>query len=425
MRETTCHPAERDRLVLMVAFHYPPIAASAGALRTRAFASYLPDYGWRAHVLTPSSFVYAERDDCGVLPSQAEVHRSWALDAKRHMGWRGRYAAITATPDRWISWAPAAIVTGMRLIRRYPIEAIWSTYPIPTAHLIADALSRMSGLPWVAEFRDPLRPDGQPMQQRAQCWIERETMNRAQHMVFVTPGARREAARRYPGLADRSSVLPNGFDESLDPPDASRRPSGASRPIRLLHSGHLYPEGRDPSALFDALQLLRQAGVIDANCLQIVLRNSQHERRYRREAKQRGIEDIVSLQPRLSHPLTLQEQSAADGLLLLQGAQFNLQVPAKLFEYLQARRPILALVDADGDTAAVLTELEAGIQADAGSVEAIAMGVKRFLEVIESGQTSTIVPERERVSHYSRRAITAELATLLDSVTVNRSANAI
>lgn len=414
------HPAQGDRLVLMIAFHYPPIAASAGALRTRAFASYLPDYGWHAHILTPSAFVYDECDEGAIVPPEAQVHRSWAFDAKRHLGWRGRYAAITATPDRWVSWVPSAIATGIRLIRRYPIEAIWSTYPIPTAHLIASALSRMSGLPWVAEFRDPLRPTGQLIQRRAQSWVERETMSRADHVVFVTPGAFRHAERRYPGLAARASVLPNGFDESLEPIDGlQRQPCGVSRPIRLLHSGYLYPEGRDPRALFDALQQLKKAGRIDASRLKVILRSSQHDCRYQNDINQRGIEDIVSLETRLPHDLMLQEQRAVDGLLLLQGKEFNLQVPAKLFEYLRTQRPILALVDRDGDTAALLDELKAGIRADADSVEAIATGIQRLLEVIESGQTAGIIPDNKRISGYSRQAITADLANLLATKTAN------
>ncbi len=414
-----------SRLVLMVAFHYPPIAASAGALRTRAFAAHLPAYGWRAHVLAPSAFAYAECESGSTPPEQASLHRSWALDAKRHLGWRGRYASVTAAPDRWISWAPSAIAVGMRLIRQYPIEAIWSTYPIPTAHLIADALATMSGLPWIAEFRDPMRPTGASVQRRAQCWIERQTMKKADHIVFVTPGACREAKRRYPDLAGRVSILPNGFDESAEPPGEHHASSAASSPIRLLHSGHLYPDGRDPGMLFDALQLLKQSGLIDAGRVQIILRNSQHESRYRLDIQQRGIADLVSLEPRLAHGLTLKEQRAVDGLLLLQGKEFNLQVPAKLFEYLRTQRPILALVDPGGDTAALLNELNAGIRVDADSVASIASGLKRFLELIESGQSASIIPHREQVSGYSRRATTSQLTDLLASVVAKHACDAV
>lgn len=401
----------------MIAFHYPPIAASAGAFRTCAFASQLPDYGWRAHVLAPWASAYGECDAGARAPERAILHRSCVLDAKRHLGWRGRYLSVTAMPDRWISWAPGAIATGMQIIRRYPIEAIWSTYPIATSHLIAGVLARWSGLPWVAEFRDPVRPAGQPIQRQVQRWVENKTMNRADHVVFVTPGACREAEGRYPGLAERSSVLPNGFDESIEPPGGREQGSpAATRPIRLLHSGHLYPEGRDPVALFDALKLLKQAGLIDANAVQIILRNSQHECRYRHDVKQRGIEDLVSLEPRLPHRLAVQEQRAVDGLLLLQGKEFNLQVPAKLFEYLRTQRPILALVDPEGDTAELLNQLNAGIRVDADSVAAIVEGIKRLLQVIASGQTAGIIPEYERVARYSRQATTAKLAALLASL---------
>ncbi|WP_423823467.1 glycosyltransferase [Salinisphaera sp. SPP-AMP-43] len=412
------------RQVLMIAFHYPPIAASAGALRSRAFASYLPDYGWQAHILAPKLEVYDELDYETPMPCHGEVHRSWALDARRHLGWKGRYPAWVAVPDRWAAWAPSAIALGRRLIREHAIDAIWSTYPIATSHLIGAVLARWSGLPWIAEFRDPVRPDGKPLQ----CWahraIERRIAIEANRAVFVTAGARQDYVQRFPFAAGRSEVIPNGFDEAFTPVAAAEpRQSREVRPITVLHTGHLYETGRNPGALFAALAQLKQEKKIDARQLQIVFRNSQQDELFQAEIDRLDIADLVTLSPRIAHERALVEQAEADGLLLLQGREFNTQVPAKLFEYLRVGRPVLALVDPEGDTAGLLDELDAGVRADACDVKEIAAAVMMFVEGLrlQPGGDPAWIVDDQRLQSYSRRHQTGRLATMLEEVTARKS----
>ncbi|KEZ77869.1 glycosyltransferase [Salinisphaera hydrothermalis] len=404
------------RHVLMVAFHYPPIAASAGALRTRAFVRYLAEHGWHAHVLVPKQSAYPETETV-TDEDIGDIRRCWAFDARRHLGWQGRYPALAAVPDRWISWAPSAIATGRRLLREFPIEAIWSTYPIATSHLIADVLAATSKRPWVAEFRDPVCANGGRIQRMAQQAIEARAMRAATRNVFVTPGARRHALKRFPEAASRSYVLANGYDEALEV-DRGAPPPLKGRPVVLLHSGHLYPVGRNPRSLLEAIARLKSAGRIDRRRLRVVFRNTQQDDQVRPEIEQLGVGDIVQLAARVPHAEALAEQRQADGLLLLQGRAFNAQVPAKVFEYLRAGRPTLALVSPGGDTAGLLTELGAGIQADPDDVDAVERALLDFVSGLErqSGGEPIWQPDAERLSQYSRRRQTAELAALFDAV---------
>lgn len=409
------------RQVLMVAFHYPPIAGSAGALRSRAFASYLPNHGWRAHVLAPRTMAYAAVDSMAITPDTGCVHRSWALDARRHLGCKGRYLELTAVPDRWVSWAPSAIAVGLRIIRDHPIEAIWSTYPIATSHVIAASLARLTGLPWIAEFRDPVDVAACPPVQRwAQQAIERCVIGHADHTVFVTPSALADCRRRFPAAATRFSLIPNGYDESLEPAPAPPERGGiaSNRPLRLLHSGHLYRPGRDPLALFEALARLKRRGSIDAEQLQIIFRNSQEESVYQDQIQRLDVGDMVTLAPWQAHKDVLNEQRAVDGLLLLQGAEFNRQVPAKFFEYLRSRRPVFALVDDDGDTAALLDELGGGTRVEIDDPAAIAEHLLYFLRRLrETGSNTCPWPVDEAaLSQYSRAYQTAQLARILEEV---------
>src|SRR5262249_37067498 len=150
--------------VLMIAYHFPPLQVSSGLQRTLRFARYLPDFGWRPIVLTTHPRAYASRDDglLKELPDSIPVHRAFALDASRHLAVRGKYTRLFGIPDRYSSWYLGAVPAALRLIRKYRPKAIWSTYPIATAHLIGATVHRLTGLPWVADFRDPMLYEAWP-----------------------------------------------------------------------------------------------------------------------------------------------------------------------------------------------------------------------------------------------------------------------
>src|SRR6185436_12541597 len=91
--------------VLMVAFHFPPLAGSSGIQRTLRFARHLPQFGWQPMILTahPRAYERTSDDQTGDTDSIAIVERAFALDSARHLAFRGRYPAFVARPDRWIT----------------------------------------------------------------------------------------------------------------------------------------------------------------------------------------------------------------------------------------------------------------------------------------------------------------------------------
>ena len=141
----------------MVVFHYPPVHGSSGVHRTLNFSRYLPQYGWEPIVLTVTSNAHAAVEPGeSRIPPGVRVERAFALDTARDLAIKGAYLRALAVPDRWISWWPSGVAKGLSLLRRHRPRVIWSTFPIATAHLIALTLHRLSGLPWVADFRDPM-----------------------------------------------------------------------------------------------------------------------------------------------------------------------------------------------------------------------------------------------------------------------------
>ena len=150
--------------VLMVAYHFPPMSVSSGIQRTLRFAQYLPEFNWEPVVLTAHPRVYSGVSPASLaeVPPRLQVRRAFALDAARHLSLRGAYPQWLAVPDRWSSWWLGAVPAGLALARQWKFDVIWSTYPIATAHLIAYTLHRLTGIPWVADFRDPMAQPGYP-----------------------------------------------------------------------------------------------------------------------------------------------------------------------------------------------------------------------------------------------------------------------
>ena len=421
--------AARPKRVLMVAYHFPPLAGGSGILRTLGFARHLPDCGWQPLVLSPAPLAYAQKgvSQLAQIGERATVRRTLALDAARHFSIGGRYPRCLALPDRWSSWWLSAVPAGLRMIREYRPDAIWSTYPIATAHLIALTLQKVSGLPWIADQRDPMLDDSDPLApypsearlHRMHAWIEQRIAARSAAIVCTTPGAIDAHRRRLAQVGrERFHLIENGYDE--DGHDGNPAHTGHRSRFLLLHSGVIYPSERDPQALFEALAKLRHDGVLHARNFQLVLRATGHDAWLACLLVKYGILDLVRLEPLQPHGAALQEMLAADGLLLLQAANCNAQIPAKLYEYLRCRRPILALTDLAGDSAAKLRHCGIDTIGQLASSADCARALLRFLELARQGRAPLASPTA--IALQSRQARSNALADLLDQVSHRRTA---
>lgn len=408
------------RPVLLVAYHFPPLSGSSGLQRTLRFAQYLPEFGWKPIVLTVRPEAYEQTDEHSLaqIPSGCEVVRTRCLDASRHLSIRGRYPTLAALPDRWASWHFWAVRTARTLCRDRGIRALWSTYPIATAHKIGATVAQRTGLPWIADFRDPMAQEGYPADPRR--WqafkrIEETVASRASRLVFVSPSALEMYRARYPDTpAERFVLLENGFDEASFEGLANRPLGRGGRPSMLLHSGIVYPSERDPAALFDALGRLARGRRIAAGQFVVRFRAAVHEDLLRDLARRHGVEAFVDIQPAIGYRDALREMMEADALLVMQGANCNEQIPAKVYEYLRAGRPILALADPAGDTGRTLAGLGYPFVTPLESAEAIERALPGFLAGLEAG-TLPIAP-RTAVERYSRRTLSGRFAALLDEV---------
>ena len=410
----------------MIAYHFPPLAGSSGIQRTLRFVQHLPSLGWQPLVLSADPRAYEKTSDdlMADVPPGTVVRRAFALDTARHLQFKGRYLGWMARPDRWISWKFDAIRQGLTLIDEFKPDVIWSTYPIATAHVIASALHRKTGIPWIADFRDPMAQDGypaDPLTWQSYKDIEADAAGHARYCVFTTPGAARMYQQRYPAAASRIVVLENGYDEesfATVTPKASLPASSlglsapGSRPLILLHSGIVYPSERDPTQLFEALGRLKAQGRLSPADVRIRFRASVHDDLLQSLAQAHGAQDFIELCPPIPYREALAEMLAVDALLVMQASNCNAQIPAKIYEYLRAGKPILGLTDPEGDTAGVLRSAGLNDIARLDSSVEIASVLPRLVSAWREGIME--LPDVQAVRQASRQGRSEALSTLLN-----------
>ena len=178
-----------------------------------------------------------------------------------HLSIGGRHFQWTARPDRWASWRFDGVRRGLRLIAEFRPDVLFSTFPIATAHVIGAELNRRTGIPWVADFRDPMAQDGYPSDPqtwRAYKRIEERAIQQASLCLFTTPGAARDYRARYREAAPRLEPAISAF-----PPSALREWSAAlGQPTFVGSSGRVFPKAFKASPLLRAwLRRLDAMGV--------------------------------------------------------------------------------------------------------------------------------------------------------------------
>jgi len=232
---------------------------------------------------------------------------------------------------------------------------------------------------------------------------------------------------RYPEIyPEKYALIANAYDEenfraaeqSLHSAALSNRAPGI---LTLLHSGLLYPVERDPRPFFQALRELRLAGKLPPDSLRVVFRAAGEEEYFRTLLAEYDLKDMVDLLPPIPYDEAIREMFAASALLIFQASNCNHQVPAKLYEYLRVKKPILAVTDPEGDTATVLREAGAGTVLRLDSAPAIRDGLPDFLRRVRDGNEPLAGAKILRES--TRQMRTEQLVRLLDSVVSGRGSN--
>ena len=401
--------------LLIIAKDFWP-AQSAGAQRLVSFVENLPSYGWEPTVLTVDERVYERIDMTAPISDEAKarIRRSFALDNKRHLSVFGRYPGALDRPDRYMSWRFAGISAGRDIIRRARPDAILSTYPVASAHVIARRLAHEFNIPWAADFRDPFKYRGKKGadQIRSFFQVERNTVFDADRLIFTTEAARTSYAERFEGVADvKSSVVANGFEEQLMAAAEARardavRPAGEDE-FLIIHNGHLYGDERNPEIFLRAVRALLDRRAFDRRP-RILFRGSQ-DFNLDDVVTKLGLNDYVEFRPSAPFLEAAADLYHADCLLLLQGDFFSVEVPSKAYEYIAVRKPILALTNPRNATAQALTGIPWSAVAPITDQDAIEGALCAVMAAKPDPSFDT--------SAFGRSQRAPELAAILDNMT--------
>ncbi|MGH2637383.1 MAG: glycosyltransferase [Actinomycetota bacterium] len=373
-------PAPGDRLrILVVSFRFPPFN-SAGAVSIGKAAKYLVALGHEVQVITagdqqlptnlpmevdPGTVVATRwfnpmRVAEPIAGGRQRVSATGFSAGRRHdrlVHRVGRLYRSVMIPDREIGWAWPAVRAGRRLISTWRPDVIFASAPPNTSLVVAKALSRGTGIPWVAGLGDlwsdnPYNPyRGTPLA-RLDRSLESRVLRAAAGCVVTTDEAGELIRGRY---GTPTATVMNGFDA-----DDARTRSGPSRPneLRIVYTGILMHDRRDPTALFRAMRRLRDEG--DTVVADFYGRDAPVAEK---AAGRVGVTDLVRSHGPISHEESLQAQRDADVLLLLQwnDPAERITCPLKIFEYAAALRPVLGLGPDDGVVARLLRQFDMGM----------------------------------------------------------------
>lgn len=487
--------------VLMISYVFPPMAA-VGGHRVAKFTKFLPECGWEPTVLTVrSGFNYAfDESLLDELPQSLQVIRTGGFEPirwwEREMGRWGRRVSragdeqsasaragrrggrqsaglqgggddrpalpggglsglkrlardLLTTPDEQVWWVPFAVTGGLRAIAG-GIDVLYTTSPPHSTHLIGLLLSGLTGLPWVADFRDlwtsnihflPERRGGR--RERLERWLEARVLREASAVIATSRRSRRELISQIRGgrgvgrgSGDRCFTITNGFDpddfsdgENGDGARHDGRDSNVREPAAedredqtfvVTFLGSLYGDRR-PDALLAGLGkwFTEDPEVRSSVRVQLIGNKSPESAERLQEA---GLPSSIEVRPHTPHRQALALLKRSNLLLLLLGGgEENAGVvPAKLFEYLYAGPPILALVP-EGEAATMVRRLAQGSVVTDGDPGSVAREL-RYWHRVWRGEIDPPSPAPHvDLASYQRRALASELAGVFDYVREDRA----
>jgi glycosyltransferase involved in cell wall biosynthesis len=395
-------------------------------LRTLKYVRYLDDCGWRVTLIAPTTDAYSIVDPRleKQLPSSLRVVRTRWLNTKRHFALFGAYPSILAVPDVWLGWLPWGVAAGRHVVNNDRPDVIYSTSPFATAHLIAFRLARVSRLPWVADFRDPWFEDtpepGAPagrLYRRIDRFLERSVVERCAHVVTSTTQLAEHLRKRYPYLPrEKITTIENGYDDA-DFQGISTSGERRRERFAIVHAGSINAEFRDPRPLFRALGRAIDKGKVDRHRVEVRFLGSGaygQSEAIRAELAMTGLQEQIEFTARLPYDETLRQIGRADLLLLLQASADTVAlVPAKLYEYLRARKPVLALVY-PGATSEVLSATGGGWAVDPRDEAALEDTIVRAYRAWVDGSLEAHAATLDSLRRFDRAELTKRLAHLFE-----------
>lgn len=391
----------QSRKVLLLTYHFPPSGAVA-VYRMLGLVRYLPRFGWQPIVVAPPRVPW-EPEDASLLeqiPADTLVER-----VPFASGFWGKLARYLAPESHWL-WKSWPICK--RLIEQHRPDAVITSSPPGCIHSLGRWVQKRYRLPWLADFRDPWvtnRNDPWTFRESIDCRLEARVMKHATKLIANTPLNQEGWAAAYPEQAHKIVTITNGFDPERF---ACSIDTGSPDLLTILHAGEFY-SGRDPRPFFAALKESRLIVRVD-----MLGRQTESICDFPAEIRTRGLVDCVRMEGHVPYHAAIERMTRADILLLVHTPGYRIGVPAKLYEYLGAGRPILALAEPDSDIAWVLRESRVLHRiAPPRDVPRIRQALVELTQAVQAGQAAS--PDPEARLQFTRERMAQRFGECLDA----------
>lgn len=430
--------------VLMVSYSFPPKNTPL-AIRLGKLTKYLPEFGWEPTVLTAKIEKGADQslpieiDEANIIrvPPLSTITTTDKLSVANkakiaqaraeYPAWKklasklysslypvSLQAVLKAVLPDPQGWYRHAVSTGRQILNENKVDAIFSSYSPSAAHFVASRLQSESGLPWIAEFRDPwsLNPYARNMRfiQFLTKKVERRVIKNSSLLVDMSE----ESARQLQKLHSKQViVIPNGFDEE----DYAESVPLTSK-FTITYTGSVYRGKRDPTPLFEALKPLREQNVISPDNFEARFFGGSSLNIIFPAIKECNLDDVVKIYDYIPFRESVTKQKESTALLLLSwnDPRDKGTLTGKVYEYIGAGRPIMAIAFRGGEIDKLLARTGSGILTT--EPEEIRGIILKWLEEFrQSGDISSYYrPREEVIKQYTRREQARQLAQALDEV---------
>lgn len=426
---------------LILSYYWPP-GSGPGVQRWLKFCKYLPEFDWEPIVITVKNGSYPSKDESLLndVPDDLKVYRTNSIEPfvlyNMLRGKKGKSVEVAMAsvkgkqsrfarfanyirsnyfiPDARVGWNAYSYPQALKLIKKYNPDVIVTTGPPHSTHLVGERIHKQTGLPWVADFRDPwttiyynqflLRTE-KSTQKDAQ--LETSVVSTASSMLVATPGMMEEFKDR----ARNISFIPNGFDED----DFENLQPEANTSFTLAYVGNLKPV-QNVKTLWQAIRELIDENesfkqhfklAITGNVAQEVLE----------EIKRNELDEWVSIRPFVPHKESISRMLAAHALLLPIPEDPNNKVilTGKLFEYLATQRPILSIGPTDGNASDILNACNKEAMIAYDDKETMKSVLLSLLAQYQQ-DANPVTTGNDHYKTYSRKGTTSSLAKLFEEL---------
>ena len=430
--------------VLLISYYWPP-AGGPGSIRMVKFAHYLPKFGWKPIILTVQRGEFPYRDPSleKDLPDGIPVFRSKSWDpfiiykmltgkkqdeslpvgllTRQDEGIVEKIAAKIRTnffiPDARLGWVPFAVKMAKKIICRENIDTIMVSSPPHSSQLIGLILKRKTGIPWLADLRDPWTDiryyefsGRMKISEKIDSFFEKKVLQKADAITTVSNKLASSFAQKAKIYKEKINILYNGFDafeyENIKVEEEEK--------FTILYVGNLL-ENQNPEVLWRVAVKLLQENVISDRSFQIKFIGQVHSK-IRNEINKMDLQKLVSFHSFRPHSEIISEIKKVSLLLMvIPRVRNNLGiVTSKLFEYLGSHRPILVIGPPASDAGKIISNVQGSHIVDYEDEKSLENYLKYAIQLWSS--QAFYFDNRSYIHQFSREELTEKLSNILYNI---------